>query len=92
MELSEIKLYCHIEDDIEDTEVLDMQKAAEEYLLNAGISLNYEDFRYKLAVKMLISHWYENRGALIIGSISKDMEHGLDSLLTQLQLSPKVVV
>lgn len=35
----------------------------------------------KQAVNVLVDHWYENRGALIIGTISQEMEIGLQSLL-----------
>lgn len=33
------------------------------------------------AAMLLIDHWYENRGAAIIGTISKEMEFGIQSLL-----------
>lgn len=33
------------------------------------------------AMNMLVSHWYENRSVLVIGSISKEMELGLEALL-----------
>lgn len=33
------------------------------------------------AVKLLVAHWYENRGAVIVGTISKEMEFGINSLL-----------
>lgn len=35
----------------------------------------------KHAVNILVDHWYENRGALIIGTISQEMELGLQSLI-----------
>lgn len=35
----------------------------------------------KHAVKMLVTHWYENRSLVIIGSISKELEFGLQRLL-----------
>lgn len=87
----ELKKYCRIDDGIDDDDVTDMQKASEDYLTNAGIAKNYDDFRYKLAVKMLVSNWYENRGASIIGNISKEIEYGIESLIVQMQLSPKII-
>lgn len=33
------------------------------------------------AAMLLISHWYENRSALVVGTISKEMEFGIQSLL-----------
>lgn len=35
----------------------------------------------KQAVLMLVDHWYENRGVILIGTISKEIEFGLQSLL-----------
>ena len=35
----------------------------------------------KHAMKLLVTHWYENRPAIIIGTISKEMEMGLQRLL-----------
>jgi len=35
----------------------------------------------KHAVNLLVTHWYENRGALMVGVVSKEMEIGLQSLL-----------
>jgi uncharacterized phiE125 gp8 family phage protein len=35
----------------------------------------------KHALLLLVTHWYENRASLIIGTISKEMEFGLQSLL-----------
>ena len=35
----------------------------------------------KLAAKQLIGHWYRNREAVLVGSISKEMEWMVDSLL-----------
>ena len=35
---------------------------------------------------MLVSHWYDNRGALVIGATSKNMEMSLGNIISQLQL------
>lgn len=61
MELDEIKNYLRIDGEDEDESLLALQKAAEEYLNNAGVTVNYEKELYKIAVKLLLSHWYENR-------------------------------
>ena len=36
----------------------------------------------KHALRMLVGHWYENREAVLIGTISKEIEFSVDSLLT----------
>jgi uncharacterized phiE125 gp8 family phage protein len=35
----------------------------------------------KHAVNLLVTHWYENRSAILVGVVSKEMELGLQSLL-----------
>jgi uncharacterized phiE125 gp8 family phage protein len=37
----------------------------------------------KHAVKLLVAHWFRNRETVIVGSISKEMEHAVDRLLVQ---------
>lgn len=41
----------------------------------------------KQAIKLLVSHWYENREAVVTGTISKEIEAGLSDLLWQLRWS-----
>lgn len=33
------------------------------------------------AIKMVAGHWYRNREAVMVGTITKDIEHGVDALL-----------
>lgn len=39
----------------------------------------------KHAMLMLVGHWYENRGAVLVGSISKPLEYAVESLLSSQQ-------
>lgn len=84
MGLDEIKLYLRIDTDDEDELLSSLQLSAEEYLLNAGIEKDYEKQLYKLAVKLLISNWYENRNPILTGSISKKLEYSLQHIIAQL--------
>lgn len=84
MELDEIKLYLRLDTDDEDELLSSLQLSAEEYLLNAGIEKDYEKQLYKLAVKLLISNWYENRNPVSTGSISKKIEYSLQHIVAQL--------
>lgn len=61
MDLQEIKEYLRIDGDEEDNLLAGLQLAAEKYLENAGIAPNYDNELYKLAVKLLVCHWYETR-------------------------------
>jgi hypothetical protein len=37
----------------------------------------------KHAIKLLVAHWFRNREAVLVGTISKDMEKAVDALLVQ---------
>jgi len=87
MELEEIKKYLKVDGNDEDDLLLGLQGAAEEYLVNAGVIKDYTKNLFKIAIKLLISHWYENRNAVVVGSISKNMEFSLSNIIIQLKYS-----
>ncbi len=37
------------------------------------------------AIRMLVSHWYENREAVLTGTVSKEIELGVSSMLSMLE-------
>ena len=82
MDLQEVKLYLKIDHDEEDDFLTGLLKASELYLENAGCKTNYENKLYSLAVKMLVSHWYENR--CITGNLGY-LEFSLNSIIIQLR-------
>ena len=79
--LEEIKNYMRIDDDTDDSLINSLIESANIYLLNAGVQ-NFENDLYKLAVKMLVLHWYENRE--VIGEARK-LSFSLDNIITQLK-------
>ena len=86
--LQEIKEYMRIDEDYEDLLIQTLITSAETYLSNAGAMPDYENSLYKLAVKMLVLHWYENRE--VIGD-AKKLSYSLDSIITQLVYSYEVL-
>lgn len=72
-------------DDADDVQPL--IDAAEGYLSNAGIKVDEDDPVYKLAVKMLASHWNDTRTPVTVGTVSKEVEFSLRGIIQQLQLS-----
>lgn len=75
-------------DELGDPEASSLIGAAETYLANAGCALNTDDELAKLAVKMTIVMYYENRDP---DSRSTDkLDVGLKSIITQLQLTDPV--
>jgi hypothetical protein len=80
-----VKEYAKIDGNGSNTEVAMLINAAKRYLTNAGIEADDGNGQYVLAVAMLVTHWHDNRGAVVIGSISKELEFSLRSIITQLQ-------
>lgn len=87
MDLEELKLFLRIDTEEEDTLIQSLQLSAEEYLLNAGVTKDYNKELYKLAIKILVSHWFENRSVENIGKNISKIAFGLDTIITQLKYS-----
>lgn len=92
MNLEELKLFLKIDDYEEDNLVQALQLSAEEYLSNSGIKKDYSKELYKLAIKILVAHWYENRSVETIGKNVSKIAFGLDTILIQLKYSQGDVV
>lgn len=85
MDLQEIKLFLRIDHDDEDLLIQSLVLAAENYLTNAGCKVLYNVELYKLAIMLLVSHFYENREML---SDKKAVtEFGLPQIILQLKYS-----
>ncbi|MDT8717608.1 phage gp6-like head-tail connector protein [Clostridium sp. 19966] len=80
----EAKKYLRLEEDYtsEDEDIESLIMAAEQYLINAGCILIETDNVAKLAIKMLVVHWYENREPTGQGN---QLAYGLQSLIAQLK-------
>ncbi len=91
MELEELKKYLKIENDEDDTLIETLQVAGEEYLANAGIKKSYSKKLYTLAVKLLVTHWYQNRMIQGDKSTSK-LSFSLDAIIMQLNLDDEVTL
>lgn len=79
--LEEIKNYMRIDEDYDDNLINSLIEAANLYMINAGVK-KFENDLYKLAIKMLVLHWYDNRE--VIGE-AKKLAFSLDNIITQLQ-------
>lgn len=87
MDLEELKLFIKVDSDEDDLLIKSLQTAAEEYLTDAGIIKNYAKEKYKLAIEILVNHWYENRAVETIGKNVSKIAFGLDTILIQLKYS-----
>lgn len=92
MSLEDLKLFLKIDDHEEDALIEGLKLSAEEYLVNAGIRKDYSKELYKLAIKILVSHWYENRSVETIGKNITKIAFSLDTILIQLKYSQGDVI
>lgn len=81
--LEEAKKYLRVDGDEEDELITSFIVAAEIYIKNAtSKNVDLKSELAKLAARILISHWYENREA--IGK-AEQLAFSLQSILVQLQ-------
>ena len=84
--LDEAKQFLRLETDFtdEDEFINSLIMAAEQYIKNAtGKAFDNTNQLAVLAVKLLISHWYDNRQIDTSNNVSK-LNFSLDCILTQL--------
>ena len=85
MDLEEVKQYLKVDYEEEDDLISSLVGAAHKYLVNAGISKDSIDNNqelYKLAMKLLIAHWYEKRE---ITGKAEQLAFSLSAILMQLR-------
>lgn len=85
MDIEDIKSYSKIDDNTEDGDIQDFKLAAEMYLQNAGVMEDYNNPLYRLAIKILVNHWHENRSPETIGKQVAKVSFSLDAIITQLK-------
>lgn len=85
MDLEELKLFLRIDGEEEDYLIEGLKIGAEEYLTNVGINKDYNKELYKLAIKILVTHWYENRAVETVGKNVSKIAFGLDTIIVQLK-------
>lgn len=83
--LAPVKAYAKTNDE-DDTLVMSLIDAAEQYLCNAGVEPGTVPYSlYELAVKGIVLHWYDNRAAVDAAS-PLDFEPGIRTVINQLKL------
>lgn len=81
--IEEVKQFSRVDDPGENNLLDSLEVAAKVYLKNAGVTTPTETNEfYDLAVKILITHWYENREPT--GKADK-IAYSLDSIIAQLK-------
>lgn len=88
--LEHVKQYLRIDGDHDDVMLGLLIDSAKEYLLNAGVKELKENALYKLAITMLVTHWYEHREQSIDGRTSRVIEMGLQTIILQLRVGGSI--
>lgn len=79
----DVKTYCNADDDVSS-----YIGAAEAYLTNAGVAAAETNPLYALAVKMMVSCWYDNRVPDPADkAVNVPQPYGLQGIILQLQMS-----
>jgi uncharacterized phage protein (predicted DNA packaging) len=83
--LQEAKEFLRVEHEDEDLLLSSLLMASEKYIINATrTDVDRNSDLFLLAQRFLVAHWFENRNTVVVGSVSKNLEFALESILTQL--------
>lgn len=96
--LEEVKLYLRVDGDIEDALISELIASAEEHIktasgktkLASGADIK-ESSLYKTAIKMLVSHWYDNRGTESVGRSVMKISNTYDMILAHITTSEEYI-
>lgn len=70
MTLNDVKLYLRVDGYDEDDVIQSLIDAAKEFIkTGTGVTFTDTDARHVLTLKMIVAHWYDNRG--LIGSAAE---------------------
>ncbi len=86
--LEEAKVYLKVESNVTDEDglITALISAASEYIQNATGTADSGSTIYELCEKILVAHWYENRGVATTANII-EMPHSVQAMLTHIKLS-----
>lgn len=86
--LEEAKVYLKVESNVtdEDELITALISAASEYIQNATGKADSGSKIYELCEKILVAHWYENRGVATTANII-EMPHTVQAMLAHIKLS-----
>ena len=95
MTVEELKLYLRVDGTEDDGLIGSLLTAATSYIQRttgktkvvvAGVESDIaNDESYNICIKMMVAHWYENRGVEIAGNLTK-ISHSVDALVAHISL------
>ena len=85
MTLDEIKLYCRIDSDDEDTLLLSLIETAKQFLQeSAHIVYDEKNNLHEMCIKLLVANWYENR--LVNQGNEKEIPYSISCVLNHIAI------
>ncbi|GIO22433.1 head-tail connector protein [Oceanobacillus sp. J11TS1] len=90
MQVEEIKEYLRIDHDEDDFTLQSLTKRAKMYIENGVGRIDENNELFKMAVIVLVGHWYDNRELSRIGNASYPIPHSFEAIIQQLRYCYKV--
>ena len=101
LSIEDMKIYLRVDADDEDSLIEAQMLAADKYisgkLSKSQVYLSTgedgvkvygplaEDVLYQQCIKLMVAHWYENRGVVVTGTIVAKIQHTVDAILTHIE-------
>ena len=85
--LEEAKSYLRVDTDAEDDLIEGLIGAASDYIQECTGKHDDGSPLYKLCEKILVAHWYENRG--VVANNTTELPQGVQAMMTHIKLSSK---
>lgn len=96
--LESVKMYLRLDGNLEDDLLLEMIAAAMEDIKTASGKSKTADGQdiaesslYRTAVKMLVAHWYDNRGTEVVGKAVTPLGNSYNAILAKITTSQEYV-
>jgi len=101
LKIADMKIYLRVDTADEDSLITAQMSAADKYISGkvsktqalseisktgekVYVALEEDDL-YQQCLKLIIAHWYENRGIVATGTIVTGIKHTVDSILTHIE-------
>lgn len=85
MQVEDIKEYLRIEHTEDDAMLGSLMKRAKIYIANGVGKIDEKNELFKMAVIVLVGHWYDNRELARIGNASYSIPHSFEAIIQQLR-------
>lgn len=96
--LEQVKLYLRVDGTLEDDLIESLISAAEEEIKTASGKTKTAAGKdiavsplYQTAVKMLVAHWYDNRGIEYVGKTAAPISHSAQMIIAKITTSKEYI-